>query len=274
MRFPSIQNSVVQWLTEQFRSGKLSSGQIGVIVVVFLLCLYAILLVATGRLSNVRSNATEMPSDLAGATSLDTDPSRAAIAQGTPGTIVEETNEDTQTLSNSFLAEYDRIAAEENVPERVEAPQSATETSSLVGTFALSLLLIAGLIYGVVWGLRRLGGRQDGSALLLGSHMLAVQESQDLGPNQKLHLVRMGDELLLLGATEQNISCLARYAADQAPETFAEHLQAATKTADPSGQTATGLENPIEPPSDLFQERMQQLRQLQQAGRKGATDAS
>jgi hypothetical protein len=41
--------------------------------------------------------------------------------------------------------------------------------------------------------------------------------------------VRLGQEILLIGATDHSITCLARYDAEQMAESFDDHLQVALR---------------------------------------------
>jgi len=96
---------------------------------------------------------------------------------------------------------------------------------------------------------------------LLGGRLLSVQESQSIGPNQKLHLVRMGNELLLIGATEQNISFLARYDGDVTSDSFADHLQSAITPE--SEQSSSGLD---------LNDGLRRLRGVNRSGMRGGSN--
>jgi len=68
--------------------------------------------------------------------------------------------------------------------------------------------LILGLLVGAVWLLRRFMSR-TGSLPLAGGE-LAVLAQYPLGPKKVLALVRVADQVLLLGVTEANINLLSR----------------------------------------------------------------
>jgi len=69
--------------------------------------------------------------------------------------------------------------------------------------------LILGLLIGAVWLLRRFMSRTGGPLALAGGE-LAVLAQYPLGPKKVLALVRVADEVLLLGVTEANINLLSR----------------------------------------------------------------
>jgi flagellar protein FliO/FliZ len=76
----------------------------------------------------------------------------------------------------------------------------------------VGLAVVLGVIYGVYWMLksaaRAKAGRPD--------ERIGVIATTPLAPNRSLHLVRAGDELILVGATEHSITPLRVYAADEA----------------------------------------------------------
>jgi flagellar biogenesis protein FliO len=161
-------------------------------------------------------------------------PSALAAQQATPTFLINDSETVTDSLdalSPEFLEEYDRLSGARNSTE--PAARNTTlnvDAGSPIGTILVSLLIMVGLVYAGVWGLRHYFRRKSGEMLSPEGKLVFLQETQTLGPNQKLHLLRLGGELLLLGATEHNITCLARYDADQFTKTFDEHLQAAHRT--------------------------------------------
>lgn len=164
-------------------------------------------------------------------------------------------------VSPVLLAEFDRLAGNQGESVRQESSEESQSTPSMVSTLFFYLVLIVATIYGGVWLYKRYTMSANPGGLLVGGRLLAIQESQSIGPNQKLHLVRMGNELLLIGATEQNISFLARYDGDVANDSFAEHLQSAI-TPD-GGQSSAGMD---------MGDRLRQLRNLNQSGFRGGSN--
>jgi flagellar biogenesis protein FliO len=179
-------------------------------------------------------------------------------------------------LGERFQAEYDRLAAGNQEEDAgVERPANR-DLSSILGTTLFSLAAVSALAYGGLWALRRSGVRllaNPGQSLGVtgNADLLAVRETRQLSPNQKLHLVQMGEEVLLLGATDQTITCLARYPAGQIPATFSDHLQAVTRET-PFSPDGWSRAAPAPPgPMPTAQDSLAQLRRLQ-GGRQGGRD--
>lgn len=96
--------------------------------------------------------------------------------------------------------------------------QSPAESSSeapsagglLLRTFG-ALLLVLGLLVAAAWGLRRFGrGTLAGGS---GENVdLSVIATLPLGERRSVSAVRFGDQLLLLGATAQTVTLLAKTA--------------------------------------------------------------
>ncbi len=82
----------------------------------------------------------------------------------------------------------------------------ATDWLSFSFSFAVVLALLGALLY----GLKRL---QSGNLLGIPQRRIRVLESTSLAPRQKLVLVRVKDQDLLLGVTVQQISTLAAFPA-------------------------------------------------------------
>ena len=81
-------------------------------------------------------------------------------------------------------------------------------------SWALSSLLVIGVILVLGWLLRRLRG----AALLGGSRQLKVVSSLALGQRERLMVVQVGEEQWLLGVTAQQISGLGKLEHPLAPE--------------------------------------------------------
>ncbi|MGB5855771.1 MAG: flagellar biosynthetic protein FliO [Oceanisphaera sp.] len=81
-------------------------------------------------------------------------------------------------------------------------------------SWALSSLLVIGIILVLGWLLRRLRG----ASLLGGSRQLKVVSSLALGQRERLVVVQVGEEQYLLGVTAQQISGLGKLDIPLAPE--------------------------------------------------------
>jgi flagellar biosynthetic protein FliO len=80
------------------------------------------------------------------------------------------------------------------------------EIVSLVASVVLKLGLVLLLVYGCLWLLRR----WQGAAGRAQERRLSLLESLRLSPKQALHVVRAGDQVLLIGATDQALTVLAQ----------------------------------------------------------------
>lgn len=118
----------------------------------------------------------------------------------------------------------------------------------------LKLIVVVGLIFATAKALQYFGGRARGQ---VGSRaLIRVVESRSLAQNQVLHLVEVGDRMLLVGATGSQLTALteitdreslgslrAKIEDNCSPqESFAQHLQMLTsrlqiKVPAPAGET-------------------------------------
>jgi flagellar protein FliO/FliZ len=116
-------------------------------------------------------------------------------------------------LTHFFLA----AASGENTPLNLpaEAPkhvQSASASGSLVRTI-VGLAVVIGVIYGVAWMLRQVKSSKEQRSAGTG---LSSEATLALGPNRALHLVRAGNELVLVGVAENGVTPLRTYTQEEA----------------------------------------------------------
>ena len=83
----------------------------------------------------------------------------------------------------------------------------------MIGSFALVLALMAALL----WALRRLQSRM---AAQNSGRRLQIVESLSIGPRQKIALIRVGDNEVMVGITASQITALAQWQ-DRASQTTA-----------------------------------------------------
>ncbi len=74
----------------------------------------------------------------------------------------------------------------------------------------INLGIVLGLAYLSLWAYRRV----TGGAGAVRQRTLQVLESQRLSPRQAVHLIRVGERVLLVGATDGGLSTLADVSAD------------------------------------------------------------
>ncbi|RMH46846.1 MAG: hypothetical protein D6694_03045 [Gammaproteobacteria bacterium] len=175
-----------------------------------------------------------------------------------------------EPLGDAFLSAYDRLA--QNEKEQTSSPSNtgSNNIGNWTGVALFFLLTVVGLIYGGVAFMKRYSIRFSGN-LGTGSGLFSLQESYAIGPNQKIHLVRMGEELLLIGATDHHVALLARLDPDELPESFGTHLRKAKQNPGSANST-----QPFDVPSQLrlnLGDRLQDLRSLRSLGRgEGGND--
>ena len=176
-------------------------------------------------------------------------------------------------LSESFLSEYDRFASQENDLDPESASPASSSPVGLTSKLMLALLLVVGGVYGAQWVVRRSRNSQATPLAGWNATSLQIRESKDLAAGQKLHLVQYGDEILLLGATAQHISLLARYPKESGVEDFADHLAATVglESSSPSGDADTPVVSGVDDLPSL-EESLERLRQSH-AGAMGGPHA-
>lgn len=135
----------------------------------------------------------------------------------------------------SFLPEYD--ATQGTTLGMSPADQRPFWQVSL--DVGLKLLLVIGLLYLTLAGLRRLQKAKGGPAG--GSATIQVLETVGLAPGRTLHLVVVGEKTLLVGSTDHTISLLANLAETTAPLTDALADVAPTAVAEPLTYTPPPL---------------------------------
>jgi flagellar protein FliO/FliZ len=91
-------------------------------------------------------------------------------------------------------------------------------SSSTGGAFVrmiVGLFIVLAVIYGIYWLLKTYGkSKKSGAAVETGGGIDVVATTA-IGPNRSLHLVRVGEELVLVGAAEQAITQLRTYSLEE-----------------------------------------------------------
>lgn len=85
-----------------------------------------------------------------------------------------------------------------------------------IARMIVGLALVLGVIYGLAWVLKQIKSSKDAEAT--GTGMTQVS-SLPLGPGRSVHLLRVGDELLLVGSAEKGVTPLRRYGLEEAVAT-------------------------------------------------------
>jgi flagellar protein FliO/FliZ len=92
-----------------------------------------------------------------------------------------------------------------------KSPSVGSAGADVIRTI-VGLAVVLGVIYGVYWLLKSSARAKAGR----GDERIGVIATTPLAPNRSLHLIRAGDELILVGATDQSITPLRVYTADEA----------------------------------------------------------
>ncbi len=116
-------------------------------------------------------------------------------------------------------------ATGENTPLNLNASSGTSHSSvtssggaSIVRTI-VGLAIVIGVIWGLAWILRQVKTRREGGGDSgQSSAGLASVAALTLGSGRSVHLVRAGNDYVLLGATEHGVAPIHRYTEEQARE--------------------------------------------------------
>jgi flagellar biogenesis protein FliO len=120
-----------------------------------------------------------------------------------------------------------------------EPTTTTVPTSGLgdLGRVLLGLFLVVLVIGALYAGMKRAQrGRLPGKT----SGIVQVRETTQLGPGRNLHLVEIGDRVLLVGATEHGIALLQGYDREEAAAEGLLGDEEAVAAVPPAPQTADG----------------------------------
>lgn len=127
-------------------------------------------------------------------------------------------------LAGLFVAPSEALAFKRDrtlLPAAVRAPSHSTVTSHIAsgaGNAAFHMLLgltvVSALIFGLYKILKRTSAKNDKTAPDDG--WMQVVSTTPLGPSRALHLVRVGNEVVLLAASEQTVTPVRVYGAEEA----------------------------------------------------------
>ena len=92
---------------------------------------------------------------------------------------------------------------------------SASGGSTLL-RMGVALLVVVAVIAAIWYVLKRVRTAKYPEMDSRGSGLIDVLATTPLGPNRNLHLVRVGDEIVVIGATEHSVNAVARFDGDGA----------------------------------------------------------
>lgn len=93
------------------------------------------------------------------------------------------------------------------------APAQAASTGGGLVRTIVGLAVVIGVIYGLYWVLKQVKASREETAS--GSGLVAIA-TLPLGPNRSLHLVRAGQEVVLVGAGESGVTPIRTYGEHEA----------------------------------------------------------
>ena len=121
--------------------------------------------------------------------------------------------------ASAFTAANTKKGAGEETPLNLGSPSTSSHTSSggasIVRTI-VGLAIVLGVIWGLSWILRQVKGRRDPRVAATGLSSVAALP---LSSGRSVHLVRAGNDYLLLGSAEHGLMPIHRYTEQQALET-------------------------------------------------------
>lgn len=95
------------------------------------------------------------------------------------------------------------VTALANQAPAAPVPMAGSDLTSQLGQMLLGLLVVIGLIFALAWGLRRVQQLAP-----KGGQVIKLVATQTLGPRDRLVLVQVGEEQVLLGLTAGRITPL------------------------------------------------------------------
>lgn len=127
------------------------------------------------------------------------------------------------TLAFTALPAHAQTTTAPKDPESLTIPEGSAAPTSIGGDGAgtllrlgLGLVVVIGLIAAVWYVMKRVQRSRFPALEERSTALIDVVTTTQLGPNRAVHLIRVGEELVLVGATDHTITALARLGADDA----------------------------------------------------------
>jgi flagellar protein FliO/FliZ len=114
----------------------------------------------------------------------------------------------------ALAADGERTPLNLSDPDGAPAQAAGSTGSGLVRTI-VGLAVVIGVIYGLYWILKQVKASREETASGSGLKTLATLP---LGTNRSLHLVRAGEEIVLVGAGEHGVTPIRTYSEAEARE--------------------------------------------------------
>ena len=100
-----------------------------------------------------------------------------------------------------------------NLSDAKPRPETAGTTSGGLVRTIVGLAIVIGVIYGLYWVLKQVKASREASAAGTGLETIATLP---LGQNRAMHLVRAGDEVVLVGVGEHGVTPIRTYGEHEA----------------------------------------------------------
>jgi flagellar biogenesis protein FliO len=84
-------------------------------------------------------------------------------------------------------------------------PTATASATGAIAKFVVGLGIVLAVIFGVYWLLKSVGKRRQGKGGI-DDGTLSVVGSTTLGPGRMLHLIRVGEDIVLVGAAENSVT--------------------------------------------------------------------
>lgn len=111
---------------------------------------------------------------------------------------------------NAFRRDQTPLPSAVSHPASSDAAQIAGSGGVLLRTL-VGLVIVVALIYGVYWLLKTYAGSKGGKS----DGRMDIVATTALAPSRALHLVQVGDELILIGSADESITPIRLYSADE-----------------------------------------------------------
>jgi flagellar protein FliO/FliZ len=153
----------------------------------------------------------------------------------------------TAVLGLFLLAPAALAADGERTPLKLSDPdaaptQAAGATGSGLVRTIVGLAIVIGVIYGLYWILKQVKASREDTASGDGLQTIATLP---LGTNRSMHLIRAGQEIVLVGAGEHGVTPIRTYTEAEARELglIADEAEVVETTEAKPARTGTFLEN-------------------------------
>lgn len=152
------------------------------------------------------------PDAMAQATTSDaaTKQQKSAPAKTTTADKAKADPRDTKSLEDDPLPKgmFADKEAKSGSGSKEKAKDSGNGGDGAVGRMLFGLVFVLGLIYAVHWLLKKYGSSKTGLSAIGAAGVIDVLATTPLAADRALHLVRVGDEVVLIGATSQSVTHL------------------------------------------------------------------